>query len=143
MGLGPVSLVPLSEAREKATAALRTIKLDHVDPLANREAKTAAPDTVTFEKAAEAYITAHRAEWSGGSSEQQWRQSLKDYAYPQLGKLAVSAIDTAAVLRVIEPIWGEKQVTAKRVQNRIELILGMATVKGWRTGIIRRVGKVT
>ena len=134
MGLGPCTLVPLSEAREKATAALRRIKLDHVDPLADKVAKVSAPTTVTFEKAAEAYIAAHRAKWKGGASEEQWRQTLTTYAYPQLGKLAVSAIDTAAVLRAIEPIWSEKQVTAKRVQNRIELILGMATAKGWRSG---------
>jgi hypothetical protein len=134
MGLGSTSLVPLSEAREKASAALRRIKLDHVDPLAEKTPKSAAPVTVTFSKAAEAYIAAHRAKWKGGASEHQWRQSLADYAYPEIGDMAVNAIDTAAVLRVIERIWGTKQTTAKRVQNRIELILALATVKGWRSG---------
>jgi integrase len=134
MGLGPCTLVPLSEAREKATAALRRIKLDHVDPLADKVAKVSAPTTVTFEKAAEAYIAAHRAGWDGPTSEEQWRQTLTTYAYPQLGKMAVSAIDTAAMLRVLQPIWEVKSVTAQRVQNRINLILDMATARGWRSG---------
>jgi integrase len=38
------------------------------------------------------------------------------------------------VLRVIEPIWLAKTVTANRVRNRIEVILDWSAVRGYRTG---------
>ena len=60
--------------------------------------------------------------------------SLACYAYPVLGAMTVSAIDTAAVLRVVEPIWLSKTETANRVRGRIENVLDWATVRGHRSG---------
>jgi integrase len=38
----------------------------------------------------------------------------------------VEAIDTAAVLQVLEPIWAEKPETASRIRGRIETVLNFA-----------------
>ena len=46
----------------------------------------------------------------------------------------VDAIDTAIVLRVLEPIWTSKTVTAGRVRGRIESILDFAKARGLREG---------
>jgi hypothetical protein len=64
----------------------------------------------------------------------QWQGSLRDYAFPVLGGLPVAAIDVGLVMRVIEPLWTTKTTTASRVRQRIEAILGWATVHGYRTG---------
>ncbi len=37
-------------------------------------------------------------------------------------------------MRVLEPIWWEKTETARRLRNRIELVLGWATAREYRTG---------
>jgi len=46
----------------------------------------------------------------------------------------VDAIDTAMVVRVLEPIWTDKTETAKRLRGRIEMILDWATVSKYRSG---------
>jgi integrase len=46
----------------------------------------------------------------------------------------VQAVDTALVMKVIEPIWATKPETANRVRGRIETILDWATVRGYRKG---------
>lgn len=46
----------------------------------------------------------------------------------------VSAIDTALVLKVIQPIWNEKPETASRIRQRIERILDWSKVRGFRSG---------
>jgi integrase len=64
----------------------------------------------------------------------QWTSTLKTYAFPVIGVIAVNAIDTALVLKVIEPIWHKKPETANRVRGRIEAILDWASVRGHRKG---------
>ena len=59
---------------------------------------------------------------------------LETYAYPFFGSLSVSSIDTALVMKVLEPIWKEKTETASRVRGRIEAILDWATARGFRVG---------
>ena len=65
---------------------------------------------------------------------QQFINTLKDYVFPKLGRLAVADIDTGRVLSCIEPIWKEKTETASRVRGRIEAVLDWATVRGFREG---------
>jgi integrase len=144
MGLGPVHTVNLAEAREaaldyrKALLAFRQGKVaDH--PLAVKQAarmatKIEAAKAMTFRECAEAYIQSHEAGWRGGKSELQWRQSLTDHVFPVFGTLPVQAIDTALVMKALQPIWTTKTETASRIRGRIEAILGWATTSGYRTG---------
>jgi integrase len=48
--------------------------------------------------------------------------------------LRVAEIDTALVLKVLEPIWKTKAETAGRVRGRIERVLDAAKVRHQRTG---------
>jgi len=48
--------------------------------------------------------------------------------------MSVADIETAHVMKVIEPIWLTKPETASRVRGRIEAVLGWATVSGYRRG---------
>jgi integrase len=139
MGLGPLSLVGLAEARERALAARRAVRLDHVDPIDARATEQAArraeqARAMTFEQCATAYIQAHQASWSNARHRKQWPETLQAYVYPVIGPLPVAAIDMPLILKVLEPLWGEKQETAARVRARIERVLSWAAVRGHRSG---------
>jgi integrase len=138
MGLGPAHTISLAEARERARQC-RVARLDGIDPIEQRRAARAGArldkaKAVTFRECADAYIAAHRVGWRHPKSEAQWTASLTAYAFPILGALPVAAIDTGLVMRVLEPIWATKPETAGRVRGRIELVLGWAATRGFRTG---------
>jgi integrase len=76
----------------------------------------------------------HRVAWKSDKHATQWVSTLQTYAYPMLGDVSMHAIDTALVMKVIEPIWAEKPETANRLRGRIESILDWATVRGYREG---------
>ena len=137
MGLGPFPDTSLGEARDAATAARKLLRED-VDPIeqraANRAATKVATEVTTFRDVATKYIASHKAAWRNDIHIAQWTASLKTYAYPEFGDMAVGAIDTAAVMRVIEPIWRTKSETASRVRGRIQSVLDYAKTQGWRTG---------
>jgi len=138
MGLGPLALFGLSEARAKALDA-RRLRHEGVDPIEARKAARArkrldAAKAVTFKECSEAYLKAHRAGWRNGKHAAQWEATLGTYANPIIGALPVQVIDTALVHKVLEPIWATKPETASRLRGRIESILDWAKVRGYREG---------
>lgn len=139
MGLGAVDLVSLAEARELAREARRALRVQDIDPIDARREKVVqrrleASRAMTFAACAEKYIEAHRAGWKNSKHADQWPATLSTYAGPVIGKLPVAAIDTALVLKVLEPIWHEKPETAKRLRGRIEQVLDWATAREYRRG---------
>lgn len=138
VGLGGYPEVPLADAWQKARELRGKLK-DGRDPVEERRAaksalSAAAASTITFEDAALKYIAAHEKSWSNAKHAEQWRNTLKTYAYPHIGKLHVSDIGVPHVLRVLEPIWHEKTETATRVRSRMEHVLTWAKGRGYRTG---------
>jgi integrase len=138
MGLGPLALFGLSDARARALDA-RRLRHEGIDPIearkaARMQARLDSARAMTFEQCAEAYIEAHRAGWRNAKHAAQWQATLTTYAEPIIGRLPVQAIDTALVLKVLEPIWTTKPETAGRVRGRIESILDWAKVRGYRAG---------
>lgn len=138
MGLGSVDVFSLTEAREKASAARRLVA-EGIDPIDHRAAQQAATAAAaakasTFKQAAEAFIDAKRSGWKNAKHASQWSTTLETYVYPTIGHLAVGAIDTALVCKVLDPIWRTKTETASRVRGRIEAILDHAKVRGQRDG---------
>jgi integrase len=138
MGLGPVHTLTLAEARERATEA-RKLRLDGIDPIANKRARVAAlraadAKAKTFADCVKGFIEDNESSWTSVKHRRQWETSLIKYAYPILGSLPVAAIDTPLVLRVLKPIWDAKRETASRLRGRIENVLGWATVHHYRSG---------
>jgi integrase len=137
LGLGPWPEVSLGQAREKAFAQRQLLKAAGVDPLQARaaEAATARASAVsarTFQECAREYIAAHEGEWSNAKHGWQWARTLEKYAYPIIGDVPVQDVDTAAVLRVLTPIWDSYTVTASRLRSRLEEIIGYAMHRGYR-----------
>ena len=59
---------------------------------------------------------------------------METYAFPVCGNMVSPDIDTATVLRILEPIWLDKTETASRLRGRIEAVLDYAAAKGLREG---------
>jgi integrase len=138
MGLGPLSDVPLAEARDRALAA-REIRRAGKDPIAEREAARAeanlvAAKTMSFDECATAYIAAHRAGWRNPKHAAQWSSTVATYCSPMFGKLPVQLVDVGLVMKAIGPLWATKPETASRVRGRVECILDWAKVSGYRDG---------
>ena len=137
-GLGPVHTIGLSEAREQARKC-RQLLLQGLDPITVGKAARAAvklteANNRTFQEFAEAYHAAHCSGWSNQKHAREWLASLTMQDFPAIGNLPVATIDTAAVLRVLEPAWTTIPETASRLRNRIESVLDWARVRGYRSG---------
>ncbi len=138
LGLGSLLDVSLANARTKA-ADLRTMLADGRDPKTEVDQlrtakKVEASRAMTFDEAAEKCIKDRKDGWKNEKHGDQWVNTLATYASPIIGKLPVAAIDLALVRKVLDPIWVEKNETASRVRQRIEAVLGWATVSGYRSG---------
>ena len=136
MGLGSAKLVTLADARERARLA-RVSLLDGIDPLEARRAqrahqRRAQAATITFREAAKAVIETRESDWSAEHA-RQWRASMAEVD-STLGSLPVAVIDTALVLKAVEPIWRRAQTTGDRTRQRIEVVLDWATARGVRSG---------
>jgi integrase len=137
-GLGTFPAVSLGRAREEAQR-WRELVAAGADPIEARKEKReaaliAAARAVTFEQSAHAFIESHEAGWKCDKHRFEWRSTLARYAHPVIGPLPVQAVDTALVLKVLEPIWTKKPETASRVRGRIEAVLNWAKVRGYREG---------
>ncbi len=138
MGLGTVRDFSLAEARERAKVARKQLA-DGIDPLAARDEerqarKAAAAGMMTFRAAAEACIADKAAGWRNAKHAKQWAATLETYAYPVIGDMDVSRVDTSHVLAILRPIWTTKAETASRVRGRIATVLAWAKVAGARGG---------
>ena len=141
VGLGPLRHLDLAEARKQARKKRQQI-LDGIDPFTAKQQLrreeldrlAAEKQATTFRQCAEQCIADHEDGWKNPKHRAQWRATLKTYAYPVLGDLAVDDVVTGHVIKVLEPIWKEKPETANRVRGRIERVLGWATVRGYRSG---------
>ena len=138
MGLGPIAILPLAKARERAIEC-RQQMLTGADPIeernnGRRSQRLEQARAITFEKAAEQCIASKKHEWKNAKHGQQWVNTLTTHAYPTIGKLSVAALDTGLVLQVLEPIWTTKAETASRVRQRIETVWDWAKARGYVTG---------
>ena len=73
-----------------------------------------------------------RPTWKNPKYGAQWQTSLSVYAFPVLGDRAVGDITTADVLRVLTPIWTAKTETARKVGQRIAMVMDRAVAQGFR-----------
>lgn len=128
IGLGPVSLVSLAEAREAALANRKEARQGG-DPL---RAKREAQAVLTFEEAAREVHRINVPSWSNAKHAAQFISTLQTYTFPKIGSHKVADLTTADVLAVLQPIWLEKPETARRVKQRIGMVMKWAIAKGWR-----------
>ena len=136
-GLGAYPSVSLSEARDKA----RQLKRDVANGINPQEVKQAKrqqalaerAQSMTFEMAAQRYLELNGSSMTNDKHRKQWASTLQTYAYPVIGTLNVNSIQTSHIMKILEPIWQEKNETAKRLRGRIESVLSWAISTSHRT----------
>ena len=126
-GLGPAQDVPLADARILAANLRKAVRAGE-EPESRRSAKDrSAP---TFEKVTRDCYDAMKGGWKD-QRHVSWISSFERHVFPLIGGRAVTAMDSAAVLTVLEPIWLIVPDTAKRVLQRIGTVLDFAHIKGF------------
>lgn len=131
LGLGSAQLVSLADARAEA-ARLRRIARDGGDPLAERRRERRT--VPTFQQAALQVHAAHSSTFRNEKHKAQWLSSLTAYVFPAFGERLVSAVDSRDVLKALTPIWSTKPETARRLKQRIKVVLDWAKASGHRSG---------
>src|SRR5262245_49291761 len=131
MGLGSVRLVSLAEAREEATRLRRQARDGGNPLLERRRSRVGVP---TFKEAAVQVHAAHAATFKNERHKAQWLASLENDVFPVFGDLPVDQVRTSDVLRALSPIWTTKPETARRLRQRIKMILDWARAAGHRSG---------
>ena len=131
LGLGSAQLVSLAAARAEA-ARLRQLARAGGDPIAERRRERRV--VPTFREAAIAAHAAHAATFRNAKHRAQWLSSLEAAVFPVFGNRPVDAIETADVLKALAPIWTKKPETARRLKQRIKIVLDWAKAAGHRSG---------
>ena len=130
IGLGSVDEITLAKARDKAHEARKSLAKG-IDPTIERQkAKLKIP---TFREAAKLVHEEHKAAWKNGKHQDQWITTLTTYAFPRIGNRLVSDIEGPVIRDVLAPIWLSKPETARRVRQRIGVVLDWSYAKGFRT----------
>lgn len=124
------STLTLNEAREKARIGRELAKAG-INPQQHWRQDT-EQEAHTFRAVAEECHRQSKKSWKNGKHRDEWLGSLERYAFGTIGALTVDQIDAAAIQRVLLPIWLTKGETARRVKQRIGVVLDYAHAKGWR-----------
>ena len=128
LGLGGFPLVSLAEARE---AAFDNRKLARAggDPMVNRR-RPGAPKLST---AVERVIKLRTGGWrDGGRTDAAWRSCFEQHVYPVLGERTVAEIAAGDILAVLSPMWHERPAAARKVKQRLGLVMAWSVAEGHR-----------
>jgi integrase len=118
----------LAEAREKA-AELRKHALNGRDPITERD-RDRGP-IPTFKEAARAAHNDLKSGWAPKYAAA-FLSTLEDHAFGLLGSRRVDMIDAALVRDMLAPIWTQIPSTARKLRQRVGMVLNYAYSKGWR-----------
>ena len=131
MGLGGISTVSLEEARELAYQ-YRKIARSGGDPILERQKNRGLQTTLIYctKKVHEINLPT----WKNEKFAKQWLSSLEHHVFPTIGKLPISQVTSADILRVLTPIWNTKGDTAKKIKQRLRMIIKWARAQGFFQG---------
>lgn len=127
-GLGGADVVTLQQARERALEYRRMAK-SGLNPRYN-----AQREIPTFEELSRQVHIDRLPTWKNAKHGQQWLNTLRDYAFPKIGRMPVDSIGQPEVLMCLSPIWTEKHETARRLAQRLKTVLDVAKSSGFRSG---------
>lgn len=127
-GLGGADTVTLNQARDRALEYRRMAR-QGLNPRYN-----AKQDIPTFEEFAQQVHIERLPTWKNVKHGQQWINTLRDYVFPKIGRMPLDGIGQPEVLMCLSPIWTEKHETARRLAQRIKVVLDVAKAKGFREG---------
>lgn len=146
MGLGAFPAVSLAAAREKAVAA-RDLLAKGIDPIEDERrreeetrqraeaiARAASEQAMNFGRYADHHFLPFALPgFTNPAHIQQWQASFATHA-KALRDMPLATITREDVLRVLQPIWNAKTVTASRTRQRIERLFAHAIQNGHYRG---------
>ena len=121
-------VLTLAEARLKA-ATLRQIARSGRDPLV--ELGRDLSPIPTFAEAMRRAYDAKLPEWSSKTASS-FLSSMEQHVLPFLGKQPVNEIDAALIAQILSKIWTSQPPTARKVRQRIGLVLNFSEAQRWR-----------
>ena len=127
-GLGGADVVTLNQARERALEYRRMAK-QGLNPRFN-----AQREIPTFAEVAQQVHIDRMPTWKNAKHGAQWINTLRDYAFSKIGRMPVDSVGQPEVLMCLSPIWTDKHETARRLSQRIKIVLDVAKSKGFRSG---------
>jgi len=127
-GLGGADVVTLNDARARALEYRRMAR-QGLNPRFNADS-----EIPTFEEVAQQVHIERLPTWKNQKHGQQWINTLRDYAFPKIGRLPIDSVGQPEVLACLSPIWTEKHETARRLAQRIKTVLDVGRSKGFRSG---------
>ncbi|MHA1128673.1 MAG: phage integrase central domain-containing protein [Alphaproteobacteria bacterium] len=116
-GLSSADLVTVNQALVRALEYRRMVR-QGLNPRYN--AQKGIP---TFEEVAQQVHIERLPTWKNAKHGQQWINTLRDYAFPKIGRMPVDSIGEPEVLMCFSLIWTEKHETARRLSQRIKVVL--------------------
>lgn len=126
-------LLTLGEAREKARIG-RALAKAGINPSEYwRQSSRTTEAARTFRQVAEECHRQATKGWRNGKHREEWLGSLERYAFAMIGSEPVESVDAGDVQKVLLPIWLTKSETARRVKQRIGVVLDYAHAKGLRS----------
>ena len=123
IGLGPYPAISLARARERA-ATHRTTVAEGGNPTAEKQ------KVLTFRAASLIVHEQNTKRWRPTHA-RQWLQSLSRHVFPVLGEKRLDQIGREDVLSVLDPIWITHSETARRVRQRIRMVLKYGQAHGY------------
>ena len=124
LGLGSYPTATLAMAQQRALANKQAVERGehprHLDQVP------------TLREAAEKVIEERRPMWRNPKSEKQWRTSLENYAFGDLGNKTVDTITAGQIEICLKESWTARTDTTKKVLQRIGTVMSWAVRKGYR-----------
>jgi integrase len=129
MGLGRWPDVSIAEARKSASEARRLLR-DGVDPIQERQQRSRRVNRLTVADAIQTCFKARQAELKGDGKAGRWMSPLSVHVIPKIGDKAIEDVDQHELKKLLDPIWHEKPVAARKALNRMNLTLKHAAALG-------------
>ena len=128
MGLGGLSKVPLTLAREQAEQIRHQIGRG-LNPFQER----AIVRTKPFGEVADMLLAELEKGWTSEKHGAQWRRALKVLCEPIRSK-NVDEVETSDILKILKPVLAASPETGRRLRSRVERVLDYASAHNWREG---------
>jgi len=131
LGLGSTRLVSLDDAREQALINRRVARAGG-DPVAERNHEMGL--SMPFKDATIEVYKANLPVWGNEKHAKQWLATMKNHVFPKIGAKPIGSIQSTDILAVLEPIWTSKPDTAKKIRQRLNMVINWARGKRLYTG---------
>ncbi|MDB5711442.1 MAG: site-specific integrase [Sphingomonas bacterium] len=129
LGLGSAATLTLAAARGKAADMRARLKAgEEIRPKAPPKPKPKP----TFAEAAQACHEALKSGWANRRHSESWLASLENHMFPAIGTVPVDTVTSIAIRDAIAPIWLIIPETARRVLQRVGVVLDYAHIREWR-----------